>query len=157
MTIYENLAVYLKSLPGIHDVHTMTLKLGRDEYPAAVYKQTLNIPEGSDAYRRGERQYTREMVMAIGKLPAHYCKSSRVAFVVNGDTREWYVAGYSGQIKYGKQAEQEVDQYHPFGNDFLLAPWDRTDQKIDSYEDTPYRRVPAAMLRKVCRVSARLS
>jgi hypothetical protein len=66
---------------------------------------------------------------------------------VAGESDKWYVAGYyprlSGRTQSGASdpADHAFMAYHPFSANFMLAPWDIKDSKIDSYERVPYKRV----------------
>jgi hypothetical protein len=146
MTTNTEIAAYLSNLPCVRNVTACTVTIGPNVYPAAHYWQDLTTPEGSQAYQRGERTYTREMIFIVGMLPSVYLRSSRQAFTRTDDTREWYIASYAGLKKNGKQAAQEINEFHPFGNSFLLAPWDCA-EAIDHYESTPYRRQAMTLVR----------
>ena len=145
MTIYEELGAWLARLPQVTNVQTGSVTIGRTTYPAARYTKRLQHQPGTRAYQEGKREYTREMIYCVGDIPA--CKRhGNVAFTVADDSREWYVAAY--YLAYrgrGKQAQAERNEYHPFGNSFMLAPWDVPDSTIDQYERVPYRRVAALL------------
>jgi len=64
--------------------------------------------------------------------------SADMMAVIDGraDGLDWYVAAY-----YQKDpVEVQFAQFQPFGPNFLLAPWDVPDTKIDTYEPKPYIR-----------------
>lgn len=126
---------------SVDSCEPVTVTIGNQVYPAALYTETLDTPPGCDAYRNGQRIYQRTMIYAVGMLPRSYTKSTRVAFKVADDSRDWYVAAYFGNLKHRKQEVASPSEFHPWGNMVLLAPWDLPDA-IDRYEPTPYRRKP---------------
>ena len=140
MTIYDDLHAYLAS-HGAFDITTCTLRIGRHDYPAARYLQRHATPPGSPAYVRGEREYLSQTIMAVGKLPSFYRRSSKVCFTMADAVHEWFVAGYAGAIANRVQADVEPSDINPFGNTFLVSPWNLS-EPIDRYERNQYRRVP---------------
>jgi hypothetical protein len=143
MTTPAQIADYLRSIPKARITSTKpcTLTIGKTVYPACRYTETLNTPIGCEAYRRGEREYTREMIYVTGMLPSANLRGN-VAFTIAGESDEWYVATYFGNVSARKQETKEPTKFHPFGNNFLLAPWNVPDgQAIDHYARVPYRRV----------------
>lgn len=122
--------------------------IGRQTYPAARYMETMMTPTNSPAWARGEREYTQEVVYCVGSLPSAKLRGN-VAFILSQhadwgieETREWYVASYYGDVKAGKQETKAPNEFHPFGNSFMLAPWSVPDGgAIDHYARVPYRRV----------------
>lgn len=143
MTTPAQIAEYLRSIPNARVTSTApcTLTIGKVSYPACRYTETLATPAGCEAHRRGEREYTREMFFVAGMLPSAN-RRGNVAFTIAGEPCEWYVAGYFGNVRDRKQEIKSPDEFHPFGNDFLLAPWDIKDGlPIDHYARVPYRRV----------------
>ena len=140
MTTPHEIADYLASLPRVHSVIPESVEISGKVYPACRYQQTMTTPEHSAAWNRGERNYVQEMIYVVGMLPA-VKRNGNVAFTMPGDSRDWYVAGYYGAVKARKQATMPPAEFHPFGNSFLLAPWDVVDSKIDTYERHPYKRV----------------
>jgi hypothetical protein len=145
MTIFDQLGTMLAALPQVISVQTGQITIGRVTYPCARYTELLQHRPGTRAYQEGKRGYTRQMIYCVGMLPAASCRGN-VAFKVDGDSRDWYVAGYYGNVIKRKQEIVEPNEYHPAGNMFLLVPWDITDgTKIDSYAKVPYRRMPARL------------
>lgn len=144
MTIFEELGLHFAKHAHVSSVKTGTVTIGRETYPAARYVEYLETPTGTPAYARGERAYTREMIYCVGNLPSAKVRGN-VAFTIAGDTRDWYVAGYYGNVTARKQEIKGPNEFHPFGNSFMLAPWDIADSKIDTYARTPYKRVPATL------------
>ncbi len=71
-------------------------------------------------------------------------RNGNVAFRVAGDARDWFVAGYYGNVVNRQQAKASPNEFHPFGNSFLLALWG-SDTAIDAYTRTPYKRVALAI------------
>lgn len=76
----------------------------------------------------------------LGALPACYRRSTRTAFVIDGE--DWYIACY---MEGGKIAADNA-QYHPHGEHFMLCKWSvPSGDAIDRYEPTPYTRVPTTI------------
>lgn len=152
MATSHDIATYLRSLPHVHDVVPCIVTIGRVTYQGARYMQILTTSPGSDAYRRGEREYTQDLIYLAGMLPGRYLRgrylrSSPLALTMQGDSREWYVAGYYGEVVKRRRVIAESSEYHPFGNSILLAPWEVPDgMAIDHYESSPYRRVAASVI-----------
>ena len=142
MTTPSDIITYLASIKNakITRILPCYVTIGRRTHPAAHYWETLATPTGSPAYARGEREYVREMVYCVGYLPPAKLRGN-VAFVIDGT--EWYVAAYFGNVSDRKQETAVPNEYHPFGNMFLLAPWEGG--KIDEYARVPYRRMVASM------------
>lgn len=119
--------------------------IGRSVYPAAHYFHTLTNEPGTLAYARGEREYSQEVIYCAGMLPSCFVRGN-VAFRLHlpwsyeRDSRDWYVACYSGAIVARKQTIRAPDEYHPHGNMFMLSPW-FAGEAIDQYARVPYRRV----------------
>lgn len=121
--------------------------IGRQTYPAARYWETLMTPTGTPAYARGERDYTRETIYCVGFLPSAKLRGN-VAFVIDGEPAEWYVAAYYGNVTGRKQSAAAPSEFHPFGNCFMMSPWSVPDgSKIDYHARVPYRRVAAHVAR----------
>lgn len=136
-----SLVDWLKS-HGNESVSSLTVTIKGTTYIGARYTQTLETPKGSQAHARGERKYQRTMIYCIGRLPACYRRSTRVAFKFAGDARDWYIAGYMPTANLTK----ENSKYHPFGETFMLAPWDLSNgDTIDRYEPRTRDRVPVTL------------
>lgn len=96
--------------------------------------------------------HQKTFVYVIGDHPLIYKKSGKeyakrgVCFRIPNDERDWYIASYfhPGLHKTYFKTEPKADpKYQPFGNNFLLSPWDipgKPDDKIDTYERKPYER-----------------
>lgn len=145
MAKFKNVSDYLASLPGVSDVKPVTVTIGRETFSGARYTDTRHYTAGMMAVQRGERKdgepYTREWLYLLGDLPKPYQRSTRVAFTMADDKREWYVASYHD----GRDAPAKP----PFTPCFQLAPWE--DNKPIDYQETiggwrkPYRRVAASV------------
>lgn len=158
MTTYD----WIRKLPGVIEAHPVTVEFGEplkpgdpknkkppEKYDDAVrYLREFDAPEGCAKPGR----YVQEMVYVKGKLPL--CMDRQVCFTVEGDTREWYlVGGFYGTTKATRRTTLEPTEFNPFGNAFMLGPWDDKDfseqskgEKIDHYEDKPYDRVRLAIV-----------
>jgi hypothetical protein len=134
MTLQTAVTEWLSALPHVTSVKPVRVTIEGVTYAGARYTEQLTTPEGSDAYRRGERTYTREMIYLIGNLPRHYVKRSKAAYTMPGDSREWYIAGHwAGQHnQFNPNWETDKTKYHPFGPNFILAPWSVRAQAIRS-------------------------
>ena len=84
---------------------------------------------------RNPGAYTQEGIFALGILPKCYKRRKKVCFIVDGDSREWYIAGY-----YQGQGIQH-------GPNFILHPW-TIQEKIDLYERKPYDRKEMIVTKK---------
>jgi hypothetical protein len=145
MTTSAEIVDFLMRLPHISDAQPCTLKLNDCSYPAARYRATSQVPKGSPAWQRGEREHTSEMIYAVGMLPKDYLRTSHIAYTMAGDTREWFIASYAGERRHRRQMVVQPTEYHPFGNSVLLSPWSVPDgTAIDHYEAKPYHRLPAS-------------
>lgn len=132
---------YLSLLPSVLSVEPCRVTIKGISYNAARYKELLPVSEGTQAYRRGEREYMRETIYIVGALPA-VKRNGNCVFRLAGDPHDWYVAGYYPAYKNRQpQPAGQPNQYHPFGAMFLLSPWDVKDSTIDQYERHPYKRV----------------
>ncbi len=130
---------WLAGLGGVFDVVPMTVQIGKTCYPAARYQQTCKVPENSQAWLRGEREYVRDMIYCVGARPACYRRSDKTCFRFIGDSRDWYIASY---VLDDVASNPQYSEYHPFGEAFQLAPWAVMDgTAIDHYEPKPYARV----------------
>jgi hypothetical protein len=139
------LADWLSSLEHISAITPMTVAINGKTYDACSYAARFETPEGSEAYRRGERHYWRNFIYCVGELPKCYQHNTRVVFTIDGDPADWYVASYWPQLhNHRQQASETRGKYQPFGANFLLAPWDAK-QPIDHYEDRPRRRYAATV------------
>lgn len=142
---------WLSGLPGCHDVKALTVTINKEGFVAAYYKQDLVAPDNC----RKPGRYTREAVYCLGLLPKMYRRTPCLAFTLNGDTRDWYIACYYPAFRHGKPEplKPEFAHAHPFGPSFILMPWDLNDgSKIDTGMPDPYTRLPITMERRVpCR------
>lgn len=145
MTTSQEIAAYLQTIPTVTSAIPCTVTIKGTSYPATRYTERLQNSPGTRAYDEGKREYTREMIYVVGSLPA-VKRNGNVAFNLQGDTRDWYVAGYFPSYSGRKpQPVHAATEYQPFRNMFLLSPWDNLDTKIDTYERVPYKRVAMAL------------
>jgi len=140
MDIYTQLGLHFARHDSVLYVSTGSITIGKETYPAASYIERCAVPPGCPAYDRGEREYTRHMIYCVGKLPSK-ARRGHVAFRMQDDAHDWYVAAYYGNVKGRVQETAEPNDYHPFGNAFMLAPWDPVDGvTIDAHARVPYPR-----------------
>ena len=149
-TIYDQLVQHLGKHEHVTKLTTCQVAIGRTTYPAALYTECCEVQPGCRAYTEGKRAYTREMIYCVGNLPSAKLRGN-VAFNLPTDATDWYVAAYYGNVVNRRQETAEPNEFHPFGNSFILAPWDIADSKIDQYERHPYRRVPMVIRNEVAR------
>lgn len=142
--IQHDIVKWLKAIPSVLHAVPCTITIKGTSYAAARYAENVTISPGCDAYARGERQYTREAIYVLGPLPKHYQRRRKAAYVVQGDTREWYIAGYWDGRPNPFNPGTERD-YHPFGKNFILAPWTFS-EAIDQYETHKYDRVALSVV-----------
>lgn len=137
----EMVADYLMTLPGMLAATPCRVTIGKESFPAARYTQRLPIAPGCPAYARGEREHVITSIYVAGMVPNQYKRTSHLAFTIEGDSRDWYIACYAGAIIKRRQNTQAPAPYHPFGNSFVLKPWDLA-ERIDHFERKPYARIP---------------
>ena len=84
----------------------------------------------------------RTMIYVIGDHPEIYKRNGKeyargnVCYRLPNDERDWYIASYfhAGLLKtYFKKEAGDYQHCHPFGMNFLLAPWD-LEEEIDKYD-----------------------
>ena len=121
---------------GCIDIKPVRVRIGRQRYEGAFYRQIQAIAPGCRAYEEGQRSHVVEALYLVGPLPAAYRRSQRVAFRLPGDGRDWYVAGW-----YPADLPNE---YHPLGRMLTLRPW-LDGEPIDVWAPRPYRRVDATI------------
>lgn len=62
--------------------------------------------------------------------------TKRKCFTREDSEHEWFVAGYAMPELAAERPEQ-----NPFGPSIIVSAWNHTDQKIDHYEEKPYKRL----------------
>ena len=143
-TTFKTSADWIASLPNINWVRPVKLVIDGIGYlNACRYEQACMAPEGC----RNPGPYTREVIYVVGMLPKCKIKRNSVCFTLEGDKREWYIAGYAGTTQGVGSYQEKVPpgEYNPFGNNFLLMPWEQA-EKIDQYERYTYKRVPMTII-----------
>jgi hypothetical protein len=112
--------------------------IGRTTYEGVRYKQTRKVLEGCRAYTEGEREYVQEALYLLGDLPATYRRSRRIAFLIDGEEHEWYLASW---VTDATAKSERYGMFHFEGHAaFQIMPWS-VGGKIDEHEERPYRRV----------------
>jgi hypothetical protein len=153
MTPPQDIVAYLLTLPHVTEATPCTVIIRGGHYPAARYVTKTPIDPGTQAYARGERIATNEMIYCAGPIPA-VNRRGNVAFRMvmphkpasEQDARDWFLASYYPAHKGRKpqsppSPDSEFARYHPFGWNFLLSPWVEVNGvKIDSYARVPYNR-----------------
>lgn len=124
----KKVAAWLESLLDTSDVKPVKVTIGSKTWEGAVY----TVDDEQKFY-------------LVGKLPNRYGKVcyniNEIAEVVKPWNYEWFVGGY---IDNYEELGPEYQKYHPFGNHWLLVPWNipgDPKSKIDDHENTPHTRV----------------
>lgn len=144
----KSLTDWLAGLTGISEVKAVQVAIGHETFKGARYVATRHYDSGMMAVQRGDKKagesYTQEYIYLLGARPVSHRRSSRIAYrLTTGDTRDWYVACHlDGPV------EAKFADYHPFGANFLLSPWEvPSGEAIDHYDTLvgkkPYKRVDA--------------
>ena len=115
-----DMKAWLEGLGHTH-VKAVTLRIGAETFSGCAYSN--NHLDGHEA------------MVLLGPLPTSYRRSHRTVYRMPGDTRDWFVACYSGSA--------DITEYQPWGRQFVLHPW-TCDDPIDRYEEKPYRRIDCA-------------
>lgn len=137
----KDLVTWLKEDCKAFDVRPVLVTIEGEIWQAAFYRQTFEYQPGMDAVSRGEKKagdkYTEEGIYCIGSLPSlyHSRKRNHVCFPWNG--QEWFIAGYSSIAGM----REPYSEFHPFGPNFMMRPWNIPNSKIDDGEPKPYTRV----------------
>lgn len=143
MSVANQVAEWLDSLPNVTGVRPCVVTLGKEKFEGASYVSRLQYSASMDVVRRGERKegeacYRRNIYL-VGSLPRDKKRGLKVCFPYEG--QDWYVTCYY-QGSDNPAEEERVKEYHPFGHTFVLGPWDVPDgSAIDDGERKPYRRV----------------
>lgn len=149
---------WVTSLAGVLETKPVTVSFGdllkpndpKNKKPPEVYAQSVWYRREFEPPPGCQRpdKYVLEMLYVVGFLPR--CEDLKVCYTVEGDEREWYlIGGFYGNTKATRRKPMEPSEFNPFGNFFMLGPWDDAEalpayrgQKIDHYEPKPYQRVP---------------
>jgi hypothetical protein len=114
------------------------VKIGKREWLGARYTQVGQYTQDMMACQDGRKKpgdtYEQELVYCIGTR----LKQNAVCFPCSDDGHEWYVAAYLDSIA----DKAQFAEFHPFGPNFILAPWDIPGTKVDTGERKPYTRIP---------------
>lgn len=128
-------AQWLRSLPDTFGVLAVIVTIGSKRFAGARYTQTLFYMAGMLCVTRGDKQagdtYTRDGIYLLGNRPERM--RNRRHFCMPYDGREWYVSCHA--------VTDEVNEFHPFGRSFQIAPWDAPG-KVDDGERFTYPRIP---------------
>lgn len=143
----KNLKAWLEECKAF-DVRPVHVTIGTETWDnACYYKQTFHYQPGMQAVTSGEKTvndtYTEQGIYVVGRLPKGSGKRSMSGICFpNNDfgSFDWYVAGY-----ILKQNIMETNRsYHPFGEHFILRPWNIPNTRID--DGFPeYRRIPMVL------------
>jgi hypothetical protein len=128
---------------GCYDVEEVVFAVRGVHYQGCRYKQDRPTPRGSRARSEGRETYTQEAVYVLGDTPACFQRTSRTAFVIEGEPFEWYVMSWVAEstASHPKFAKFHFERKPAF----QIGPWTFEGEKIDEFERTPYQRVPARL------------
>jgi hypothetical protein len=124
----NKIASWLRDLPDVSEAMPIEIRLG------------IRVYEGARYVQRGE-----DHIYLAGTLPASYKRSDKECYVLAGDGREWFIAGYWQDNNAVQLTPEQIQQYHPFGKSIILVPW-TAPEKIDRHAKKPYRRVSAKII-----------
>lgn len=139
----KSLTQWLREDCKAFDVRPILLTIAGEVWHAAFYRQTFEYQSGMDAVSRGEKKagdkYTEEGIYAIGNLPKSYdTRKTEAKVCYPWQNVDWYIAGYLPTTT----AREIINEYHPFGVNFILRPWSvPSGEKIDHYSSKPYERI----------------
>lgn len=123
------------------DVRAVIVTIGNEAWQAAFYRQTFEYQLGMDAVTRGQKKagdtYTEEGIYCVGRLPESYTANKRQGVCYPYGNEDWFIAGYSSP----ECLNPPYREFHPFGLNFILRPWNVPNTKIDDYRK-PYLRIP---------------
>jgi hypothetical protein len=123
----NDVANYLRTLPNCSGVLPVAVTIKGTRYEGAAYIDEAHNKEETRFY-------------LLGELPACYRRSRHTTFRFDGDSRDWYIAGYMPR----ENLKPENARYNPCGINFLLMAWNHS-SAIDAHEPTPYARVAARL------------
>lgn len=125
---------------GCTDLQPVKVLIGNQTWIGCRYTRVLHYTASMMAVTHGDKKaddtYTENRIYVIGKLPKGYFGRPKQCYPF--EENEWYVSGYMPL----KNMTPEVQHFHPFGINFILAPWDIKDSKVDDGEIKPYKRIP---------------
>lgn len=111
--IKEQVAEWLRTLPGTSDVSPITLTIDEQTWEGAAYTQ---------GGKKG--------LYLIGDRPRH----TNTCFRFTGDGTDWYMSAYLANPVYLSKRRKK---FHPFGKNWMMRPW-TCKTKIDAH--TKYHR-----------------
>jgi hypothetical protein len=116
-----------------YDTAEVLVVIGDETYEGVRYKQDRPTPPGSRAQMEGRDSYTQEAIYLLGV--AHL--EDRVALVMPGDEREWFLAS---EVTEETARDPRYAEFHFEGKAaFQIMPW--SIGKIDDHEFEPYQRL----------------
>jgi hypothetical protein len=107
-----------------------------------IHKYTSDMDAVTRGYKRAGDEYGSRHIYCLGELPLVY-KPKRRKWPLNricfprDDGLDWYIAAYMPLDRI----TPEFSEFHPFGVNFMLCPWNIPNSKIDD-GDKPYTRYP---------------
>lgn len=144
-SLARRVASFLAALPQVRESLPYSVTIGRQTFHGARYRESFAyLHDGRDStgrtFKAGDR-YMRESIFLVGALPAAYQRRAKTCFRLIGDSRDWYITCYATEET---ARDSRYAEYHPFGQTFIISPWDVPDgTAIDHYEPKPYTRVGA--------------
>lgn len=130
---------FLKSCKAMLDVRPCVLTVWDHTFEAAWYRQRMEPAPGA----RNQNPHINEAIYIPAIRPPRMRKARHVCYTRPDDPREWYNSCYIDEVT------PPFAVSHPFGPNFMLAPWDTSnfppqykDDKIDTGERDKYVRLP---------------
>lgn len=153
--MFENPINKMKPIPELKpwlesnncvNVRDVTVEIAGQRWCGCEYGKRFKYTPDMDAVTRGLKkageEYSHQSIYCVGELPLVYKPKrkkwplDRVCFPRN-DGLDWYIAAYMTRDRITPAFEE----FHPFGVNFMLCPWDIPGSKIDDGEKT-YTRYP---------------
>jgi hypothetical protein len=136
MKTANSVADWLRGLDKLNVVPVEVI-INKKTYYGARYKQKEVYTAGMTVVRDGRQKegdvYYSDHFYLVGDRPKKF--GGRAKFCFPFGNFEWYIACYGDK--------GDVNEFHPFGNAFILMPWDVPNgSKIDTHERWTYKRVP---------------
>lgn len=131
-----DVAKWLKTLEGVSQVVPVRVRL----HDPKTQEATAMFDGAAYIQRDTARIYL------LGEHPATYKKKGKlrekqyVCYTIEGDARDWYVAGYWPPLNADETMRDKFKIFHPCGDNFLLTPWEVEGSKIDDH-DQQFSRV----------------
>lgn len=138
MPKYKSAHDYISRIADTLVAIPLKITIGNETYENACYYVKRNLP-----YNGKEPVGIKEFIYVVGLLPTTEVKG-HCCYTVEGDTREWYLAGgyYDNRNRANFRDVIKPTRHAPFGNAFQLSPYDVNliGSKIDVGWSNPFKR-----------------